>query len=659
MSVEIYHPPVHKTYRALHLFSGIGGGAIGFQGAVAGYRFLSGRFETLCGIDIDPAACEDFRVLTGAPAHVRDLFSREQYEEFHGTPPPEGWREFTAEELCGITGGLSPDVVFTSAPCKGFSALLPAASAESPKYQALNRLALRGIDLVLAAFPDNPPAAILFENVPRIVQRGTLLLSEIKDLLAAAGYILHEGFHDCGVLGGLGQRRKRYLLIARRPDRLQSFIYQPPRRRLRSIGEVVGPMPMPDDPSAGPMHRLPRLQWKTWVRLALIPAGGDWRDLEEFAPTDEEAQRKWEKDGIRTPGERQFFKGRYGIIPWDEPGRTVIGGNSNGASYIADPRLGHEPRKSCFGVYDWDGQTGTVSGNMRPGASCPASIADPRVPQKKSRHLSHYRVLDRQDPAGTVTGATHVANGALCLNDPRIHAYRHRHCFRIVRLDSDEPDAGVNELAALGVARKGGRFNGSPGLFGVNAWEEPSVSITGRARVSSSNCVAAVADPRIGCRPRGSSKGPLGVQPWDSPSSTVFGAMDIHAGPAAVADPRLPQEGERPDPPPVIIALDGTWHRPLTTLELAALQGFPLTMSDARPLTLSGQSDTRWRERIGNAVPPPTARAIAEQILTALLVNEFGDYILNAEPIWVAPSYSQSRESLIHLGNRELPSSQA
>ncbi|MCL6557400.1 MAG: hypothetical protein K6U74_01115 [Firmicutes bacterium] len=57
-------------YTVLHLFSGIGGAALGFQQAVEEYRGMVGRFRTLAGIDCDPEACEDFRALTGAPAAV-------------------------------------------------------------------------------------------------------------------------------------------------------------------------------------------------------------------------------------------------------------------------------------------------------------------------------------------------------------------------------------------------------------------------------------------------------------------------------------------------------------------------------------------------------------------------------------------------------------
>lgn len=69
----------------------------------------------------------------------------------------------------------------------------------------------------------------------------------------------------------------------------------------------------------------------------------------------------------------------------------------------------------------------------------------------------------------------------------------------------------------------------------------------------------------------------------------------------------------------------------------AALQGFPLTV-DGEPLELSGRSQARWRERIGNAVPVQAAAAIGDVILGALLRASEGwwlcDQGMNAE-VWV------------------------
>lgn len=493
-----------NEYKVLHLFSGIGGAALGFQKAKQEYKGMVGQFRTLAGVDCDPEACEDFENLTGAPAVHMDLFARDQYKAFHGQEPPEDWQEVTPEDLLQASREY-PDVVFLSPPCKGFSGLLPSKSAKSEKYQALNQLVIRGLQLVIDAYSDDLPAVIMLENVPRITSRGEFLLKQVKRLLGKHGYVFHEGTHDCGELGGLGQRRKRYLLIARLPEKISSFIYRPPMQRLKTIGDVIGPLPLPDDPAMGPMHRLPRLQWKTWVRLALIPAGGDWRDLN-----------------------RDCYANVYQIVPWDTPATTVTGARrpNNGAISVADTRLNYTPRAGTFQIVKWN------------------------------------------DTAPTVTGST----GA-------------------------------------------GRSNG----------------------------ISGIADPRLTCRPR---SGSYGVQAWDEPAKTVIGAGDIHAGSAAVADPRIPREREVLDPSPIIIALDGTWHRPLTTLELAVLQSIDPFMPDGRPLQLSGKSDARWRERIGNMVPVHAAQAMAEEILLSFLASKTNEeFRLTSAGIWVVPVWKTPERS--------------
>lgn len=65
----------------------------------------------------------------------------------------------------------------------------------------------------------------------------------------------------------------------------------------------------------------------------------------------------------------------------------------------------------------------------------------------------------------------------------------------------------------------------------------------------------------------------------------------------SVADPRLPSPGDQLRC--CIVAEDGAWHRPFTTLELAALQGL---VNPDEHLELEGASHSGWRERIGNAV---------------------------------------------------------
>ncbi len=628
---------MRTTFTSLHLFCGIGGGALGFQQAREEWRGVVGQIETLAGIDADPDACADFERITGAPAFQMDLFSRDQYRDFHGQEPSDDWQEIMPHDIWKAAGGQSPDIIFTSPPCKGFSGLLPEKSAKTLKYQALNKLTIRGMQLCLEAFQDDLPALFLLENVPRITTRGGHLLKEIKRLLGKYGYVFHDESHNCGEIGGLAQHRKRYLLVARNPQKLDNFVYKPPVRRVKAIGEVIGPLPLPNDPAGGSMHRLPRLQWKTWVRLALIPAGGDWRDLEKV---------DWENYRIAY----EPRKGALSVGDWDDPSGAVTGaagfGRSNGTQAISDPRLTLVTMyPSGYGVQDWEGPAQTIRSAGRI-MNAPVSIADPRLSEREGRHPGVYRIGHFNEPAQCVTG-TRFGSGASAISDPRTGFKEGTHgaIYRVMRYDEAantitgamRPNNGAPCIAdpRLGVGK------GYTNKRQLLSWEEPASTVTGTPDIQSG--AQSIADPRLGCSPR---SGTLGVQRWDEPAKTVIGSGDIHAGAAAVADPRIPEDNERGTW--VIIAEDGTWHRPLTTYELAMLQGFPHHIADGTPFELVGNNDAKWRERIGNAVPPAAAQAIAETMLRSLLAAQDGTWLMAAEEIWVKPAEQREHAQLVH-----------
>lgn len=505
------HLAREHVFTVFHLCSGIGMGALGFQRGHARIGRATAKFRTLGGVDVDPVACADFRRVTGAPCAELDLFSVEQYAAFHGRPPPAGWREATPDDLRVAAQGERPDVVFWSPPCKGLSSLQTGARAASPRYQALNELVVRALELALEAFP---PSLFLLENVPRIQTRGRDLLERVKLRLDLAGYACAETVHDCGELGGLAQHRQRFLLVARHRTKVRPFLYEPDRRPVRGVGEVIGQLPMPDDPRGGPMHRLPRLQWRTWVRLALIEAGSDWRSLNRLEVVDGVVR------GLRiAPSDRDWHRGVLGVRPWDEPTGAVCGESlpSNGAFTVADPRPAREaPFNDVFRVVRWDEAAGAVTAGGTPSAGG-QSIADPRVASKSE--------------AGEYVSARH---------------------------------------------------------YGVLRWGEPSPAVTGSA--CHDNGAHSVADPR----------------PPHAPNEKCC---------------------------PWIWSLDGTRHRPFTTLDLIALQGWPL--EDVLGLTLGG-SDSVIREHVGNGVPVATAERIASTFLHTLLLQRLGvSFALSAAPIWV------------------------
>lgn len=546
---------IKRTLYHFHFCCGLGGGAAGFNRARPRVGNVEAEWVCLGGIDVDPAGLRDFERLAGVPGTLLDLFTRDQYVRFHGKEPPTGWREATPEDIRRAAGGRRPDAVFISSPCKGASGLLSEKMSLTPKYQALNELTLRCIWLMGEAWADDPVPLIVFENVPRLASRGRHLLDQINSLLGGFGYAVAETTHDCGELGGLAQSRKRFLLVARHVEKVPPFLYEPEKKSLRAVGDILCRMPLPGDiDAAGPMHRIPSLHWKTWVRLALVEAGSDWRSLNKLAIEDGHL-----RDLVIVP---EYRSGYMGVHGWDDTASTIAGrsGPTNGAFSVADPRYcqaANWNHGQQFGVIRWAESAPTIPGQTMPGQGT-FSVADPRP--NWNRHSGNYRVIRYDQPAGTIiAGGKGVQGGQQSVADPRI---LHR-------------GEGDNYLTG--------------GHYGVIGFNQHSGAIAASSR-------------------------------YDS-------------GRFSVADPRIPAADERLTC--IIRSLDGTWHRPFTTLEKAALQSL---VEPEEYLVLDGMSDKDWSERIGNAVPPAAAEAIAGVMGTTLLLASMGEtFMLSSMPIWVQP----------------------
>lgn len=617
--------------RHASLFSGLGGGSKGFNQARPDIGTARARFRCIGGIDSDAAAIRDFERLTGSKGTVLDLFDCDQYRAFHGAEPPPWWREATTSDIHAAFGHERPHIVFLSAPCKGFSGLMSETKSQTLKYQALNRLTLRGMWLVLEAYRDDPVEMFVFENVPRIASRGRHLLDQIIQLLQHYGYVVNETTHDCGELGNLAQSRKRFLLVARHAEKVPPFLYEPIRRPLRSVGEVLGRMAMPGDVErAGPLHRVPALQWKTWVRLAFVQAGSDWRSLNRLQVEDGQL-----RDYLIVP---EFRRGFCCVKQWGEPSGTVAGESlpTNGAFSVADPRAAEGAAQyQQYGVLRMDETAGAVIGVKSPGQGT-FSVSDPRCTDwLPTAHRNKFRIIPWDRTAGTVTGCDRVASGAPVVADPRHHGPdKHNDQFRVV--DWQRPSGTITSAhgsaACVQDPRATTGFEGN-GKYRVTGYAEPAGTVIGRSDTGQG--AFAVADPR----PRNQrtsgdaylTNGHYGVVPWAAPSGAISSSAGHDNGNFSVADPRLPAATDKLVC--VIRAEDDTWHRPFTTLELAALQSL---VDPEEKLELDGLSDQAWRERIGNAVPPAAACAIAEEMGRTLLLAWTGQtFALGSTPIWV------------------------
>ena len=673
-------------FRHFHFFCGLGGGKKGFNKGTARVGNLRARFRCIGGIDVDPASIRDFDRAGPGKGTVLDLFSRDQYIAFWGHEPPAGWRPAGVDDVRRAAHGERPHIIFLSAPCKGFSGLLPEKSSATAKYQALNGLTVRGVMLMLEAWRDDPPELIIFENVPRIMTRGRHLLDQIIALLRAGGYAVAETTHDCGEIGGLGQSRKRFLLVARHEAKVPPFLYEPEKRRLRGVGEILERLPLPGDLRAGPMHRMPALQWKTWVRLAFVEAGSDWRSLNKLAVEDGVLRdfgilpdqpwqasvlgvHRWEDtagvvagrssptNGAYSVADPRFASGgneysQYGVRHWTETMGAVINVKSpgQGAFAVADPTIPGKPRfNNVFRIVPWVGTSPAVAGPGGPAGGL--AVADPRPSQREDYKVTKYRVTSMSEASGAVIAASTTGNGAYAVADPRTGygPNSHRNKLKVVGYDdtagtvtgSDRVGSG-----ALSVADPRPVNDLRNGAHGVRAWRDTSGTVAGESLPP--NGAFSVADPRpVGLnasREHYQTGGHYGVLPWGETAGAVPAYAKYDRGRWAVADPRDQEEQplfELPAPTDrlvaVIRALDGTWHRPFTTLELAALQSL-VDPDEVGTFELDGQSDSAWRERIGNAVPPEAAAAITGVMGTTLLLAMTGEtFMLSSQPIWVQP----------------------
>lgn len=676
-----------KTFRHAHLACGIGAGARGFNLANPRVGNVRAKFECAGGIDVDAKAIANFEKLTGAKGTVMDLFTVEQYIAFHGKAPPPGFTEATPADIRAAFGPHL-DVCFASLPCKGFSGLLSQKQSETDKYQALNNLTLRSIWLLMEAYKDDPVPVILFENVPRIANRGRWLLDQICAILRSYGYAVAETVHDCGELGGLAQSRKRFLLLARHLQKVPPFIYQPPKRRLRGVGEVLDKLPMPGDEIGGPMHRIPLLQWQTWVRLAFVPAGKDWRALNDLAVVDGQLRDYgiapeiplrdnalgvlgWQDTApvltsARAPGQGRFsvadprmagaHNDALGVRSWHDAARVVAGASRpmNGAHSVADPRVDGHPKSVQLGVRPWDKPAPVVKGDMPPGGG-PYAVSDPRV-VGRTPHNNVFRIVPFGEHAKAVTGADGAKQ---CVADPRAPASSYKkNKYRVTRID--EPAGSVIAASTTG----DGAFavadprctwgaNSHRNKLKVVPYDKPAGIVTGSDRVASG--APCVADAR---RENFQTAGHYGVVGWDETAGTVAASAGHDNGRGSVADPRpaVLDVEHVPLPKPTdrlvcrIVSLDETWHRPFTTLELAALQSI-VDPEEAFYVDDEGNwqcrmdvdlgnanSDVVKREWIGNAVPPHASKAMATTIGETLLLAGMGEsFTLSTREIWAKP----------------------
>lgn len=527
---------IRKEYRHYHGFCGVGGGAKGFNRAHVRVGRIDATMRCIGGVDLDASAIADFNRQAGVPGTVMDLFTVEQFRMFHGPckgeskrcpychntgEPPAGWREAGPDDIRRSAHGERPHVVFCSSPCQGNSGMIADNLAATPRYVALNELMVRFLDLVLAAWEDDPPELIICENVPRISQRSPELIADVKRHLELASYVVHESYHDCGELGGLAQRRKRWLLVARYAPKVRPYLYEPPKQRVRGVGEVLGEMPLPNDPRGGPMHRIPALKRITWERLALIPAGEDWRAL-----------AKMDLGRMRI---NRWGGGVLGVTRWELPCGAVKArsGAYNGPYATDDPRIATLAGQRRFS---------NVYRIQQIEETSPATARPPTL--KLGEHSGKMQVVSMAGPVGTITTSDRVGSGLRSVADERLQAEEDRGPRRArngvlgvvgaeepagTRLAESHPSNGANAYADHRIQAQGE-------AYGVNEWSAARGAVINERAPGQNK--GSVADPRV-CATAHGGNGKYRITEMAEPTGTVMGRPDAGNGAYAVAEDRV------------------------------------------------------------------------------------------------------------------------
>lgn len=531
-----------KTFRIGYPFCGSGIGPCGSDAAVASYRGETATFVNAGGIDFDPVACRDFEYLTGARALCADV------------------KKMKPADLRSFWGEQCPDATIGSAPCKKASGLLPKKMADQPKYDEMNELMVTFSKLLFRTY-ERGPAVAIWENVPNLLSRAPEAVEAMVKVWTKRGYQVHYAKHNLGEEGGIAQHRERLAIIFRHPEFCPVPVLLPPKKPMKSVGEVLGPLPWPDDPRMGverdgrvvTMHNLPRLTWVNMVRLALI--GIDWGDGR--AP-------KWDWRDLPPRGQVEEWLQTRGLWPAqaDEEARARLDEALLGApSQKRNEVFRREP------VQQWEAPAPTVTG---PGGAGPMGVQDVRVnalameSENSGRHTTKYAVWSDTEPGRTVTGAQQVGSGGPSVADPRL----------------------LNSISE--------KREGRGGFMQVGAWHQPSATVTARVEATAGQSMGAVADPgpaeALGLASTRPSRfhDQYRVQLWSEPGKTVTGSTDIQEGAPAVADQRPLEDlslRRAKTPPRGNQYTLGDWAEPAATVTAAT--GWPqgaLCGADPRPL---------------------------------------------------------------------------
>lgn len=295
------------SFNSIDLFSGGGGLSEGMRQA---------GFNINAAVEIDPVAAETFRLNhKNAVVVERDI----QYVS-------------SAELLkqCGISKGQL-DLLAGCPPCQGFSSLTYKYKRDDKRNSLIKEVSRLVKDLA--------PKAVMIENVPGLMKKGYVYLSEFIKELEEAGYIVNYDVLQVADYG-VPQERRRFVLLAglgfeiKIPKPTHSRNSQHDLPKWKTIKEALSGLGKPVPLSQCQSYGGPRsLNWHVTrslsdiniERLKYIKPGGPRYDI---------------PDHLRPKchqGKNSGFVNVYGRMSWDRPSPTITGG----CTILSKGRFGH------------------------------------------------------------------------------------------------------------------------------------------------------------------------------------------------------------------------------------------------------------------------------------------------------------------------------
>ncbi|AGP80484.1 DNA-cytosine methyltransferase [Alteromonas mediterranea MED64] len=294
-------------FSSIDLFSGGGGLSEGMKQA---------GFKINAAIEIDPIAAETFRLNhRGSKVIERDI-------------------KFVSSSEILKQAGLQPgqlDLLAGCPPCQGFSSLTTKYRRDDERNSLIKEVSRLVKDL--------SPKAVMIENVPGLIKKGGVFLSEFIDDLEEMGYFVNYDVLQVADYG-VPQERRRFVLLAglgfeiKIPKPTHSSIGENDLPKWRTVKDAFNGLGKPIPMNQTKTYGGPRsLNWHVTRNLSEI-------NIERLKHVKPGGPRYDIPDALRPKchqGKNSGFSNVYGRMSWDKPSPTITGG----CTTLSKGRFGH------------------------------------------------------------------------------------------------------------------------------------------------------------------------------------------------------------------------------------------------------------------------------------------------------------------------------